>query len=118
MSLKSSTRCSAPVSYTHLDVYKRQLHRLFADSYTGACELYELCVPSMDAMLAAMRSAPGFIAGRQAGAGFGGCLVALVEGAQTDAFVSHVGPHYQQATGVTPAIYAVSPTDGASVLDW
>ncbi|MBK8799738.1 MAG: galactokinase [Anaerolineales bacterium] len=56
------------------------LHRLFADSYTGACELYELCVPSMDAMLAAMRSAPGFIAGRQArrlwrlpgGAGGGG----------------------------------------------
>lgn len=94
------------------------LHDLFASSYAGACELYELCVPVMDAMLAAMRSAPGFIAGRQAGAGFGGCLVALVEEAETAPFMAHVAQYYAQATGVTPAIYAVSPTDGAGALDW
>jgi galactokinase len=93
------------------------LHDLFASSYTGACELYELCVPVMDAMLAAMRSAPGFIAGRQAGAGFGGCLVALVEERHAADFMHHVGPRYQQSTGVTPAIYTVSPIDGAGVLE-
>ena len=93
--------------------HRTALHSLFASSYAGACELYELCVPTMDAMLAAMRSAPGFIAGRQAGAGFGGCLVALVEAVDTAPFMAHLARRYEQATGVTPAIYAVSPTDGA-----
>lgn len=92
------------------------LHSLFAHSYAGACELYELCVPAMDAMMAAMRCAPGFIAGRQAGAGFGGCLVALVEAVDTNLFMTHIAQRYKHATGVTPALYAVAPSDGACVF--
>ena len=48
-------------------------------SYAGARDLYEIGAPSMDAMMAAMLAAPGVIGARQAGAGFGGCMVALVE---------------------------------------
>lgn len=94
-----------------------RLHDLFAASYAGACELYELCVPAMDAMMAAMRGAPGFIAARQAGAGFGGCMVALVDLQETTRFAADVQVHYQSATGIVPGIYAVCPTAGASVLE-
>jgi galactokinase len=51
--------------------------RLCAESFAGARDLYEICSPAMLAILAmmeAMRSAPGTIGARQAGAGFGGCL--------------------------------------------
>jgi galactokinase len=94
-----------------------QLNRLFAASYAGAHDLYELCIPAMDAMMTSMRSAPGFIAGRQAGAGFGGCMVALIDATQTDHFASHVQQRYRQATGVEPHIYVVSPAEGAAVLE-
>lgn len=93
-----------------------RLHDLFAASYAGACELYELCVPAMDAMMAAMRRAPGFIAARQAGAGFGGCMVALVDATQTAAFSEQIQQEYPKTTGLTPAVYAVSPFAGAGAL--
>ncbi len=92
------------------------LAELWAASYTGAHDLYEICIPAMDAMLAAMRSAPGFIAGRQAGAGFGGCMVALISAAQTQDFIAHVHHSYHQSTGITPNLFAVAATDGAGVL--
>jgi galactokinase len=92
------------------------LGALWAASYAGAQELYEICVPAMDAMLAAMRSAPGFIAGRQAGAGFGGCMVALTTAGQTQAFIDHVHQRYCQSTGIAPNLFAVAATDGAGVL--
>jgi galactokinase len=96
---------------------RARLGQLWAASYAGACDLYELCVPAMDSMMAAMRAAPGFIAGRQAGAGFGGCMVALVHPAEAVQFAQHVRQQYRQTTGVLPVIYAVSPTPGAGILD-
>ncbi len=60
--------------------------RLCAESFAGARDLYEICSPAMAAMMDAMLAAPGVIGARQAGAGFGGCMVALVDAAQTDAF--------------------------------
>ena len=45
----------------------------------GANRLFEIGAPSMTAMHDSMTGAPGLIARRQAGAGFGGCLVAIVD---------------------------------------
>ena len=56
-----------------------QLAALMTESYHGARDLYEIGVPAMAAMMTAMQSGPGVIGARQAGAGFGGCMVALVE---------------------------------------
>jgi galactokinase len=49
--------------------------RITAASFTGARDLFEVSVPAMQAMFDAMNSAPGRIGCRQAGAGFGGCMV-------------------------------------------
>jgi len=73
-------------------------------------------VPQMEAMIAAMRCAPGVLGARQAGAGFGGCMVAFVERDCVEAFSAHVRAAYQEATGIESAVYAVEAAPGAGPL--
>jgi galactokinase len=91
--------------------------RLCAESFAGARDLYEICSPAMIAMMEAMLAAPGIIGARQAGAGFGGCMVALVDAAQTGAFRSAVLSLYRDLTGVTAEIYPVEAARGAEILE-
>jgi galactokinase len=91
--------------------------RLCADSFAGARDLYEICSPPMEAMMNAMLAAPGAIGARQAGAGFGGCMVALVDAASSDAFGAAVLDAYRSATDVMPEIYPVEAAPGAEVFD-
>lgn len=92
------------------------MRTLAAASFQGACELYEIGAPSMQAMMRAMRAAPGIIGARQAGAGFGGCLVALVERDQADAFANFVTDAYCQATQMQPLVSAVEAAAGAGLV--
>ena len=87
--------------------------RLTRESYVGARDLYEIGSPEMGAMMDAMLEASGTIGARQAGAGFGGCMVAFVEAARIDDFARHVRHAYAAATGIQPKVYAVQPSDGA-----
>jgi galactokinase len=67
----------------------------------------------MDAML----SAPGTIGARQAGAGFGGCMVAFVETDRVSEFERHVRGAYTAATGIKPEVYPVQAAAGAGLID-
>lgn len=89
---------------------------LTAESFAGARDLYEIVVPQMEAMIAAIRGAPGVLGARQAGAGFGGCMVAFVERDCVEAFSAHVRAAYQEATGIESAVYAVEAAPGAGPL--
>ena len=91
--------------------------RLTAESFAGARDLYEICSPAMEAMMEAMLAAPGVIGARQAGAGFGGCMVALVDAASTGAFQAAVQETYQRATGLRAEIYSVEAAPGAELFD-
>jgi len=90
--------------------------RLFGGSFAGARDLYEITVPAMEAMIAAMEGSPGCIGARQAGAGFGGCMVAAVEADEVDGFAAAVPAAYEATTGITPDVYPVRPAAGASVI--
>jgi galactokinase len=90
--------------------------QLCAESFAGARDLYEICAPAMSSMMDAMLAAPGVIGARQAGAGFGGCMVALVDAAQTDAFRAGVLDAYRAATGVEAEVYTVEAAQGAEVM--
>ncbi len=92
------------------------LRQLMHASYVGARDLYQIGAPAMQAMFEAMTAAPGVIAARQAGGGFGGCMVALVEPSAVDAFAQAAAQAYQAATGIEPAIYPVYPAAGAGAL--
>jgi galactokinase len=91
---------------------------LFRQSYLGARDLYEIGAPSMEAMMKAMVSGPGVIGARQAGAGFGGCLVALVHSGQVPEFAQHVGQVYLACTGIQPRVYVAEASAGANLLSF
>jgi galactokinase len=95
-----------------------RLHQLFAASYAGARDLYEIGAPAMEAMMKAMLGAPGVVAARQAGAGFGGCMVALVRHSLVDAFADHVTRAYaaEMEMAMEPKIYPVQAAPGAGPL--
>ncbi len=92
------------------------LAALCAASYRGARDLFEIGAPAMEAMMGAMLSAPGVAGARQAGAGFGGCMVALVEEEAVGRFRRHVEAHYLAATGTAARTFAVTAVAGAGVV--
>jgi galactokinase len=92
------------------------LQQLFAASYAGARDLYEIGAPAMEAMMQAMLSGPGVVAARQAGAGFGGCMVALVRQPQVAAFADHVRRAYTAVMKIEPSLYPVQAAPGAGPL--
>lgn len=92
-----------------------QMAQLAADSFRGACELFEIGAPSMHAMREALCAGVGLVSARQAGAGFGGCLVALVETAQVETFLPQALAAYRKRTGAFADIFAVEPAAGAGV---
>jgi galactokinase len=79
--------------------------------------LYEIGAPAMHAMMRAMLAAPGVIGARQAGAGFGGCMVAFVKTAQVDLFAASVRKAYVSPDQTPPEVYPVEAVDGAGTLD-
>jgi len=90
---------------------------LSVSSFAGACALYEICSAEMTAMMDALLGAPGVIGARQAGAGFGGCMVAFVDAAQVEAFREAVATGYLRDTGIRPEIYAARPAPGAGMVE-
>jgi galactokinase len=87
---------------------------LCAESFRGARDLYEISSPEMTVMMDAMLAGPGVIGARQAGAGFGGCMVAFVNSTLVEAFTATVREAYAKATGVSADIYPVEAATGAT----
>jgi galactokinase len=94
-----------------------RLGQLFRDSYRGARDLYQIGAPAMEAMVQSMLAAPGVIGARQAGAGFGGCMVGLVYEEAVDEFTGQVQDDYAQRTGIQPQVYPVKAARGAGLLE-
>jgi len=67
-------------------------------------------------MYEAMLGARGVIGARQAGAGFGGCMVALVQAGKVQAFERRVRQSYAAATGIEPEVYPEQASAGAGPL--
>lgn len=89
---------------------------LMTASFIGARDLFEINVPAMQAMMDAMSAATGVVGCRQAGAGFGGCMVALVEEDSVDDFCRETAAAYNAATGLRSEIYPVRTVPGAGLL--
>ena len=94
-----------------------EIAKLFRESFTGARDLFEISVPAMEQMIDAMNGSPGIIGGRQAGAGFGGCMIALVEKKKTEPFSESVVNRYRQLSGLQADVYPVSTAAGAGRIE-
>lgn len=95
---------------------RQSIAALCASSFAGARDLYEIVSPAMETMMECMLAAPGILGARQAGAGFGGCMVALVDAAQTEAFRASVIDSYSRSMQTAPEVWPVVGARGAEAF--
>ncbi len=86
---------------------------LMNESHTSLRDLYEVSCDELDLMAALAQGQAGCWGARMTGAGFGGCVVALVERADAGAFVDRVATLYERQAQRTPALYVCRAAAGA-----
>jgi len=90
--------------------------QLMFASHTSLRDLYEVSCDELDLMVALARLQPGCWGARMTGAGFGGCVVALVERRAVRAFVAKVAALYECQSQRTPSLYVCRASAGAGPL--
>ena len=91
-----------------------EVGRLFYASHASLRDLYEVSSPELDALVDIARATPGVVGARLTGAGFGGCTINLVRRDAVDVFRAAVLRDYPARTGLTPRVFAVEASAGAS----
>ncbi len=87
--------------------------QLMNQSHASLRDLYEVSCEELDLMAALAQSQRGCWGARMTGAGFGGCVVALVERDEQADFAETVADLYERQTRRTPAFYVCRPSAGA-----
>ena len=86
---------------------------LLNQGHASARDDYEISCPELEVLVQAAREVGGVVGARLTGAGWGGCIVALVHDDSVPAFEAHVSSRYQAQTGRTTAIFACRASPGA-----
>jgi len=94
-----------------------QVGRLMDASHDSLRDDYGVSSPALDAMVTAMRNAPGVLGARLTGAGFGGCAVALVRAGSEEAVSNAIVHDYPKATKIWPEVYVSPPSTGSRVME-
>ncbi len=90
--------------------------RLMMHSHASLRDLYEVSSPELDMLVELAIEQPGCTGARLTGAGFGGCVIALVEAGSVERVLSSVEAGYEARTGRPTAAFACVPSEGARVL--
>jgi len=77
---------------------------------------YEVTVAESDALVADARGLPGCIGARMTGAGFGGCVVVLVEARSAPGFAAALADRFEKRFGRAPRHWASRAVGGANLL--
>ena len=88
--------------------------RLMNDCHVSLRDDYEVSAPELDVLAEAAWEVDGCYGARLTGAGFGGCIVALVAADGVPDFQAHVAAAYEVAFGRRPEIYVCRAADGVS----
>jgi len=102
--LKTTARNAATVG--HL---MNQAHASARDDYDVSC-------PELETLVEAARAVEGTLGARLTGAGWGGCIVALVHQDAVPEFETQISRRYHQATGRNPHIFACSAGGAAAEI--
>lgn len=94
------------------------LGRLMNEAHASARDDYEISVPEIEVLVDAAWAYPGTVGARLTGAGWGGCIVALVANGQSQEWASGVADEYLRQTGHTARVWPCTPgTAAGRVLD-
>jgi len=89
---------------------------LMLASHASSRDDMEVSIPELDALVECLVDA-GALGARLTGAGFGGCVVALVPAARADAISESATEAYRERTGREPTAWIVAAADGAGPRD-
>jgi galactokinase len=87
--------------------------RLLNEAHASARDDYDVSCPELEALIGAARAVEGTVGARLTGAGWGGCIVALVRREAVADFEAHVPRRYREQTGREPTIFACRAGGGA-----
>ena len=90
----------------------QQIGNLLNASHVSLSNDYEATGFELDTLATLASSQPDCLGARMTGAGFGGCVIALVAAEELGNFEETVGEAYRKATGLTPDFFEVEVTDG------
>jgi len=76
---------------------------------------FEVSCDELDIIVDAGRPLSGVLGARMTGAGFGGCVVALVHKAHVEDYENHIRRVYTDQTGLVPSFYKAVISSGAGV---
>ncbi len=93
------------------------LGRLLDEAHASARDDYEISCPELESLVAAAHEVEGVAGARLTGAGWGGCLVALVHAAAIAAFTERIRRRYAAETGLTCSIFACRAGPGAGRVE-
>ena len=85
-------------------------------AHDSARDDYAISCPELEVLVTALREQAGVIGARLTGAGWGGCVVALVERARVKAVSQRVTEIYQVRVGFSAAPFACRSTAGAGLI--
>ncbi len=77
---------------------------------------YEVSNSQLDWLVNWSRSQPGVLGARLTGAGFGGCIIALVENEVLESYLQNLPREYSQATGKTARCWPCTAAAGARIV--
>ncbi len=86
---------------------------LLNQSHKSLRDLYEVTGVELDIMVEEAWKIKGTIGARMTGAGFGGCIVALVKEEAVDEFIEEVGNNYKARIGIKPEFYVANVGQGS-----
>ncbi len=92
-----------------------ELGRLLNESHYSLRDLYEVTGKELDTLSALARKETDCLGARMIGAGFGGCIIAIVKKTAVEGFIRRVGTAYADAIGYKASFYETSIEDGITV---
>ncbi len=88
---------------------------LMTDSHNSLRDLYEVSIPELDMLVSIANKQEGCLGSRLTGAGFGGCIVSLVNKENADKFVDQLEKQYKDLTGNQVDSYICKASTGVTV---
>jgi galactokinase len=90
--------------------------RLLDEAHSSARDDYEVSCQELECLVAAAKEVDGVAGARLTGAGWGGCMVALVHAEAVPAFEAHLSACYRAQAGKDAAIFACQAGLGAGLV--
>jgi len=90
--------------------------QLLREAHASARDDYEISTPEIEVLVSLANAAPGTVGARLTGAGWGGCVVAVVREESSQAFRRALGPAYREQTGIAAREFICRSAAGAGLV--